>query len=114
IPRWISITVYLWLSARYLTGLQTGPGKPAAGTRHAAEIQWLRQFIRIFLVFQLIWLIYLIPYVIPRYTDFMLDTFDWYPVYVPMAVLIYWLGIKGYSMTHREAPGPAAKGTPSH
>jgi len=28
----------------------------------------------------------------------MLDTFDWYPIYIPMAVLIYWLGIKGYML----------------
>lgn len=118
IPRWISVTVYLWLSERYLSGLKnpgflTAPGKTATGTGQEANILWLRQFIRIFLAFQLIWLFYLVPYVIPRYTDFMLDTFDWYPVYVPMAVLIYWLGIKGYSMSHRLVSGPAPKGSPS-
>jgi AraC-like DNA-binding protein len=26
----------------------------------------------------------------------MVKTFYWYPIYVPLALLIYWLGIKGY------------------
>jgi AraC-like DNA-binding protein len=54
------------------------------------------------LVFQVLWLLYLIPYVIPRYTDFMLNTFDWYPIYVPVAVMIYWLGIQGFILSYQE------------
>ena len=80
-------------------------GRPSSTTSPPAErIQWLRQVVRLFIVFQIIWLIYLVPYVIPRYTDWMLNTFDWYPIYVPMAILIYWLGIKGYIMSVREWP----------
>ncbi|QEC52235.1 AraC-like DNA-binding protein [Anseongella ginsenosidimutans] len=108
IPRWISVTVYLWLSERFLSGLKT-----KNDGQQYTDVKWLRHFVRIFLVFQLIWLLYLIPYVIPRYTDFMLDTFDWYPIYVPLALLIYWLGIKGYSMSYRLASRPPAKGSPS-
>jgi len=48
-------------------------------------------------------LVYLVPYVIPAYTDKMLDTFDWYPLYIPMAILIYWLGIKGYIISQQQA-----------
>lgn len=95
IPRWGSITVYLWLSARYLAGV--GPEK----NTHS---QWLRQFIRLFLVFQIIWFAYLVPYVIPSLTDKVLDTVDWYPVYIPLVVLIYCLGIKGYLMAPEELP----------
>ena len=95
IPRWFSITVYLWLSARYLAGL--GPEK---GTHS----QWLRQFIRLFFVFQAIWFVYLVPYVIPSLTNKVLDTVDWYPVYIPLVVLIYCLGIKGYLMAPEEIP----------
>jgi len=83
IPRWGSITLYLWLSARYLAG---------AGTENNAYRQWLRQFIRLFLVFQVIWFIYLVPYVIPSLTDKLLNAVDWYPVYIPLVVLIYCLG----------------------
>lgn len=95
IPRWLSVTGYLWLSARYLSGL---------GVENNPYRQWLRQFIRIFLVFQAIWLIYLVPYVIPSLTDKVLNTVDWYPVYIPLVVLIYCLGIKGYLMAPEETP----------
>jgi AraC-like DNA-binding protein len=95
IPRWMSITTYLWLSARYLAGLRT---------ENNPHRQWMRQFIRLFLVFQAIWLIYLVPYVIPALTNKVLDTVDWYPVYIPLVILIYCLGIKGYLMAPEEAP----------
>lgn len=81
IPRWLSVSIYLYLSAKLFA-----PG----------QFNWLRQLVMAFLVFQVIWLCYLIPYVIPRFTGYMLDTFNWYPVYVPLAVLVYWLGIRGY------------------
>lgn len=93
IPRWVSITFYLWLAVRHLRTLKTNS--------HAV-FKWMQQFVYIFLAFQFIWLLYLVPYVIPRYTDFMLDTFKWYPVYIPLAVLIYWLGIKGYLISYQQ------------
>jgi AraC-like DNA-binding protein len=34
---------------------------------------------------------------------FMLDKFNWYPVYVPLAVLVYWLGIRGYIVGQTES-----------
>ncbi|WP_217605455.1 AraC family transcriptional regulator [Chitinophaga sp. GbtcB8] len=95
IPRWGSITIYLWLSARYLATVSTGKDP---------YYQWMRQFIRLFLVFQVIWFVYLVPYVIPSLTDKVLNTVDWYPVYIPLVVLIYCLGIKGYMMAPAEAP----------
>lgn len=95
IPRWASITIYLWLSARYLA--MSGPEK-------GPYSQWMRQFIRLFLVFQAIWLVYLVPYVIPSLTDKVLSAVDWYPVYIPLVVLIYYLGIKGYLMAPEEIP----------
>ncbi|WP_212004752.1 AraC family transcriptional regulator [Chitinophaga sp. HK235] len=98
IPRWISLTGYLWWSVRYLVAVKTKAPDVAALPRY----RLLQRFTRVFLVFQLIWLVYLIPYVLPRYTDFMLDTFGWYPVYVPLAVMIYWLGIQGFIMTYQE------------
>lgn len=93
IPRWISLTCYIILSIKYLKE-----------SEQEAGFKWIQQFIRVFLVFQVIWLLYLIPYVIPSYTDLMLITFSWIPVYVPLAVMIYWLGIRGYvSYLHNTA-----------
>jgi AraC-like DNA-binding protein len=94
IPRWISITVYISLAGKYL---DTQKGS-------LVKFSWLRQFIRVFQVFQGLWLLYLVPYVIPQLTDRVLNSVNWYPVYVPLAVLSYWLGIKGYIMSFREIP----------
>lgn len=96
IPRWLSVSFYLWLSAKYCKAYQ--PGHRLAANGKAANARWLQQLIKVFMVFQAIWLVYLVPYVIPAYTNWVLDTFNWYPVYIPMAVIIYWLGIKGYMM----------------
>jgi AraC-like DNA-binding protein len=68
-----------------------------------ARFKWLQQFITVFLIFQVIWFIYLVPYVIPTYSDKLLNLVDWYPIYIPMAVMIYWLGIKGYLISYSAA-----------
>lgn len=94
IPRWISVTVYLGLSIKYLSDARIKNRTIPNGQTHI--LRWLQQFVRVFLAFQFIWLIYLIPYVIPRYTDIVLSSVDWYPIYVPLAIMVYWLGIKGY------------------
>ena len=94
IPRWLSISIYLWVSNRYLKTFKIKNEKITMG--HDGHLRWLTQFMRIFAVFQVIWLCYLIPYVIPRYSNRLLDLVNWYPVYIPMSILIYVLGIKGY------------------
>jgi AraC-like DNA-binding protein len=89
IPRWISITIYSWFSYRLVQ-------------QHKQEknYRWLKQFTMVFLIFQAVWLIYLIPYVIPRYTNQLLNAVDWYPIYLPLVAIIYWLGIKGYMISY--------------
>ncbi len=99
IPRWISFSTYLWLSHKHLRTFKATQTMLANG--QAVQVKWLQQFTFVFIVFQSIWLVYLVPYVIPRYTNWMLDTFEWYPVYIPLAVLIYWLGIKGWMMSQQ-------------
>ncbi|MGC4038206.1 MAG: helix-turn-helix domain-containing protein [Chitinophagaceae bacterium] len=101
IPRWISLTIYTWSTAKYLKAYKTKLNGNLNG--QTDDYKWLRQFVRVFTVFQAIWLLYLVPYVIPKYTDKILDTLDWYPIYIPMTVLIYWLGIKGYVVSQRQA-----------
>jgi len=90
IPRWLSVSGYVYISSKLLSTQPTG------------QFNWLRQMVKMFMIFQVIWLLYLIPYVIPKYTGFMLDTFTWYPVYVPLAILVYWLGIRGYIISRTE------------
>ncbi|MBS1597050.1 MAG: AraC family transcriptional regulator [Bacteroidetes bacterium] len=107
IPRWIAVSSYLLWSAKFLNNLKER--SDGAATLSQIKFKWLHQFIRVFLVFQIIWLAYLVPYIIPRYTDFMLSTFDWYPLYIPMAGLIYWMGIKGYMMADNSANNPIRK-----
>jgi AraC-like DNA-binding protein len=68
-------------------------------------VKWLRQLQAAFIAFQFIWLCYLLPYILPAYTDKMVRIFYWYPIYVPLAVLIYWLGVKGYLQRQRTISG---------
>jgi AraC-like DNA-binding protein len=99
IPRWTSMTVYVGLSYRYFRKIK----QSMPGAEKLARTKWLQLFLAVFLVFQAIWFVYLVPYVIPAYSNKLLDLVDWYPIYIPMAVIIYWLGIKGYLVSYAEA-----------
>ena len=104
IPRWISLTIYLVLSIRYISAFS----KANATYNGTYALKWLRQLTIAFTIFQSIWLLYLVPYVMPAYGDKLLNAVNWYPIYVPMSVLIYWLGIKGY-LVMKEQPGSTKK-----
>jgi AraC-like DNA-binding protein len=88
IPRWASVTFYLFLSWRFLKQQQ-----------ESTASKWLKQFVTVFLIFQSVWLAHLIPYIIPQLRSDWIDAVGWYPVYIPLALLIYWLGIKGYFLS---------------
>lgn len=92
IPRWLSLTVYVLLSFKFLRNEKTAGGN----ADKEAVRKWLQLFITIFLAFQLIWFIFLIPYILPAYSDWLLNKVEWYPIYIPVAIMIYWLGLKGY------------------
>lgn len=89
IPRWISISIYLYAAYRLIE--KQGLEKPF--------YNWLRLFIIGFSMFQLIWGCFMIPYIIPRYSNYLLYHVGWYPVMVPLVILIYWAGMKGYLLT---------------
>ncbi len=103
IPRWISMAVYLLITQRFLVrhkhAAKVAPTKVQLG-----RLRWLRQFIRALLVFQTIWLIHLVPYSIPLLRGPLLDQVGWYPIYIPIAGLIYWLGLRGYLYTRTDTP----------
>jgi AraC-like DNA-binding protein len=91
IPRWISVTVYLILAIRYFKA-HSDKIHPASQKINA----WLKLFTGLFAGFQMIWLLYLIPYILPALSDQLLKAVNWFPIYIPMTILVYWLGIQGY------------------
>lgn len=96
IPRWASLTAYVILSMRYIAKYHHR--EDAVHKVH--QLKWLRRCTTVFAAFQFIWLLYLVPYVTPAYGPKLLNWVDWYPIYVPMSILIYWLGINGYLVTN--------------
>ena len=100
IPRWMSVTFYVFLSAKYLAAFKTKNNNQLNGQTN--NFKWLQQFVRLFSVFQILWFIFLIPYVLPKYSNKLIDAVDWYPVYIPLAIMIYWLGIKGYAISQAD------------
>jgi AraC-like DNA-binding protein len=93
IPRWLSITIYLGLAWQvlYLTKSRSRPQL------------WLKALLIGFSIFQFIWLLYQVPYLLPAYNIRLLKTVGWYPVMVPLVGLVYWAGIKAY-LYHRTSP----------
>ncbi|MDF2188127.1 helix-turn-helix domain-containing protein [Paraflavitalea sp. CAU 1676] len=101
IPRWLSLTLYVWWSAKYLAANKPSQASPSnTANSNSISFRWLQQFVRLFLVMQVIWFLYLIPYVIPAWSDKLLNAVSWYPVYIPLAILIYWVGIKALVVTY--------------
>jgi AraC-like DNA-binding protein len=117
IPRWISFTIYLVLGTRYLRRRAGG----RAGASHEGgesmrsdgmrRVVWAGTFMRVLWAFDLLWLAFNIPYELPRIGDILIDKFDWYPLYIPLVVMIYYLGVKGYFISYRAAgDGDVLKG----
>jgi AraC-like DNA-binding protein len=94
IPRWLSLAVYLWLSFQLLSK-HTTKQKALSSTR------WARNFVLGFGIFTGIWLLHLILYIIPASSNWLLGLVGWYPVYIPLTVLLYWLGINGYIISFK-------------
>lgn len=99
IPRWISVSLYIALAWQNLR---------ADNHRNisSSTLVWIRQFIIVFTLFQVIWLLHLIPYLIPGISDYLLDNVSWYPVYIPLAIMVYWLGINGYLKRYEGGKSP--------
>lgn len=86
VPRWISISVYLGLSWKIY--------RQAKGNLGAAKR--IRYTLLPFTIFQVIWLIFLGIYLVPQYQDTLLQSAGWFPVYIPLSALIYWMGIQAF------------------
>ena len=94
IPRWLSVSIYTWLAWEKLKQFQK--------TKQPARLAWPKQFVVGLFVFVVIWLLHLIPYEIPSLSSALLDWGGWYPIYIPLVVMIYWLGFNGYLMSRPE------------
>jgi AraC-like DNA-binding protein len=93
IPRWLSLALYVAAAWRWLNK------KPPAADDPRHNARWLRQFLAAFTGFLLVWLLHLVPYLIPATRQVLESTLGWYPIYIPIAALIYWVGLKGYFQT---------------
>lgn len=107
IPRWLSLSIYLLLARRWVNQYALSGKAKEAGHQHQNG-RWLRQFLTTLLVFQAIWLVHLVPYLIPAWRGPLLDKVGWYPIYIPIAGLIYWLGLKGYLHARTDSTGDSA------
>lgn len=113
IPRWLSITLYLLLTKRFLRNHPfSGAAVSESNVYFQARTRWIYQFLHAFLAFQVIWFIFLVPYIIPSTRGILLDTMSYYPIYIPLAILIYWLGFKGYLHIQISTDEPIAKELP--
>lgn len=92
LPRWASLAYYVYLSARFIR-----QGQIASAANDSTTVAaWAGRFIGVMKVFVVIWGCYLIPYLIPATSATLMSTIGWFPIYIPLAVLIYWIGIAGY------------------
>jgi AraC-like DNA-binding protein len=105
LPRWCAVTVYVVLARRFLGRHGGIAGREEDWQRR--HLPWLGQFLRLFILFQGLWLLFLVPYLSPYRFD-LLTQVSYYPVYLPLVALIYGLGLKGYLHTRLHGKGEAA------
>ena len=100
IPRWLSITLYLSIARRYYKTVASDLNNKKRSQQY---FLWIGRFIDSFLVFLVIWFLFLIFYINPSTRFVVLDNLGYYPIFIPLTVLIYILGIKGYMLTRNRA-----------
>jgi AraC-like DNA-binding protein len=84
IPRWLSLSIYLAIAARTFGRNQVTPHRG-----------YLRVFLSVFIGFQVLWLIHLVPYILPSTRNTLMTLVNWYPVYIPLAFLLYFVSFYG-------------------
>ena len=94
IPRWLSLMIYLLLSFKTISAYNNNK-------ENDAFLTWAKSFIMGFSTFSIIWFLHLLLYIIPSFSNILLSTVGWYPVYIPLIILVYWLGINGYIISFK-------------
>jgi AraC-like DNA-binding protein len=90
LPRWLSLAYYVFLSGNAL--------KKYGGFARISN------FILAMKIFVGIWFLFLIPYLVPSLNSKLLQAVGWFPVYIPMSILIYWIGISEFYAAPAEVP----------
>lgn len=111
IPGWLSLTLYLGLALRAVNRHKRE--NPAPTIQGNYQLNWLQSLLSAWVGFQLLWISFLILYELPAVRTILLDQVGYYPLYLPLAGLIYWIGLRGYLHTLRslglaEPKGPVA------
>lgn len=94
IPRWLSLAIYLWYTFKIISNYNNEE-------KNLVFVKWAKQFIIGFSIFLIIWLIHLVPYIIPSLSNKLLASVGWYPIYIPLIILVYWLGVNGYIISFK-------------
>lgn len=94
IPRWFSLVVYLWFALKLIIIHRNT-------VKNKAFVNWALYFVIGFAIFSVIWFLHLIFYIIPSFSNPLLRTVGWYPIYIPLTILLYWLGINGYIISFK-------------
>ncbi|MCH2196918.1 helix-turn-helix domain-containing protein [Kordia sp.] len=94
IPRWLSLAIYVWFSYQSISDY-------TKKNTHQVSLRWARHFVLGFMIFAVLWLLHLVLYLIPSSSNLLLGSVGWYPVYIPLIVLLYWLGINGYIISFK-------------
>lgn len=107
IPRWISLVVYLFFTYKMIA-------QYSQKEKNLIFFVWAKRFTIGFILFAAIWLLHLIPYIIPFLSNELLGAVGWYPLYMPLIVLIYALGINGYIISFKDYKKSSSKSQLSH
>ena len=94
IPRWVSMMIYITFAYKMIVAHSNTP-------KNRTLIKWGKRFVTGFLIFTVIWGIHLIFYLTPELSNKLLAIVGWYPIYIPLIVLIYWLGINGFIISFK-------------
>lgn len=94
IPRWLSLAIYSSFTLKFITNDKIAFKNPAFK-------KWTKQFVVGFMLFSVIWLFHLVPYLTPKLSNSLLKNVGWYPIYIPLIILVYWLGINGYIISFK-------------
>lgn len=108
IPGWLSLTIYLGVTQRLMS--RHKPVNPSSTTESNYHLNWLHSLLSVWFGFQLLWLLFLIPYQLSSFRNALLDKVGYYPLYIPLAGLIYWIGLRGYLHTLRNFEPKERKG----
>jgi AraC-like DNA-binding protein len=100
IPRWLSLAIYLWFAFRLVAQHKNK-------LQEIASIRWAHHFTIGFALFTGIWFLHLVLYIIPASSNILLGIVGWYPVYIPITILLYWLGINGYIISFKTYKKPS-------